>query len=353
MSSKRPPKPAWELDEHRLRAAMIRRVERSTEIQADLAFSAIPSLFEHYASRCEALFELAARPLEGAQRAQFRNLLSQALRTGFEASAHAKVVLRLRSDPSPAQTISYEIGIQTRDIADVYATWLRASPEAPHFGTHADAKVLQVAREFVHPEGRALDIGAGTGRNSLPLAQLGLTVDAVELTPGFAAKLREAAASSSLPVNAIEGDAFDPALALERDAYSLLVASEVAASHFRDGDDLREFFEFAADKLQSGGMLVFNAFVARAGYSPDPVARQISPSVLSSIVGEADLLRARDGLPLELISNESCSEYEKAGLPSEAWPPTPWFEQWANGNNLFDLPGLAPCELRWLVYRKS
>ena len=93
--------------------------------------------------------------------------------------------------------------------------------------------------------------------------------------------------------------------------------------------------------------------LARAGYSPDPAARQISASVLSTIYSEADLERAQSGLPLALVSNESCLEYEKAHLPSEAWPPTSWFEPWASGNNLFDLPGLGPCELRWLVYRKT
>ena len=109
MKRKHAANPGWELDPNRLRAAMVRRTERSTEIQCDLAFSAIPALFEHYASRCEALFELAARPLSGNQRAQLRALLSQALKTGFEASAHAKVLVRVRSDPTPAQTASDEI----------------------------------------------------------------------------------------------------------------------------------------------------------------------------------------------------------------------------------------------------
>jgi len=345
-------KPSWELDPERLRKAVLRRIERSSEIQADLAFSAIPALFEHYAGRCEALFELAARPLEGQQRAHFRNLLGQALKTGFEASAHAKVVLRVRSDPAPRQTISYEIGIQTREIADVYATWLR-TPDSPYFGAHADAKVLHVARELRDPNARALDIGAGTGRNALPLAKLGLTVDAVELTPGFVEKLRDAAAAADLRVNAIEGDAFDPELALPPGEYALVVASEVASSHLRDGDDLREFLEFAASKLKPGGVLVCNVFIARAGYSPDLAVRQAAPSVLSTIFSDADLAQAQSGLPLSLVSDESCLEFEKAHLPGEAWPPTAWFESWASGNNLFDLTGVGPCELRWLVYRKT
>ena len=145
----------------------------------------------------------------------------------------------------------------------------------------------------------------------------------------------------------------NPELALPSEAYALLVASEVASSHLRDSDELREFFQFAADKLGQDGMLVCNVFLARAGYSPDPLARQIAPSVLSTIFSEDDLARAQRDLPLALVSNESCAEYEKANLPSEAWPPTSWFEPWASGNNLFDLPGPGPCELRWLVYRRT
>ncbi|MEI9953430.1 MAG: hypothetical protein WDO74_31740 [Pseudomonadota bacterium] len=100
-------------------------------------------------------------------------------------------------------------------------------------------------------------------------------------------------------------------------------------------------------------MLVCNLFIARAGYSPDSLARQISPSVLSTIFSEEDLERAQQGLPLSLISNESCLEYERRTCRVKPRPPTSWFEPWASGSNLFDLPGLVPCELRWLVYRKT
>lgn len=331
---------------------MLRRVERNTELSAELAFAAIPALAEHYAKKCELLFELAARPLIGAQRAQFRTLLAQALQTGFEASAHAKVVVRCHSDPPPALSLSYEIGIQGKDIADVYASWLRGPSDA-HFGAHPDAKVMAVAGE-PSPSARALDIGAGTGRNSLPLARLGYEVDAVDMTPGFVSALRDAATEQRLSINAIEGDVYDAALGLRDAAYSLIVASEVVSSHVRDVSELREFFELAARKLAPSGKLVCNVFSTLDGYEPDALARQLSPSLLSAVFSPADLARAYDQLPLALLSNESCAGYEREHLPSHAWPPTSWFESWSRGGNLFDLPGgRTPCELRWLVFERA
>jgi SAM-dependent methyltransferase len=349
MSSKRARNAAWELDTAALRRGMVLRAERSTELQAQLAFAAVPALLDHYLRKCEAVFELAARPLQPQQRTEFRALLAQALAQGFELSAHAKVVVQFTSDPAPRLSIAYQIGVRTRDIADVYAEWLKA-PGQPYFGAQPDAKVTATAREI--RTGRALDIGAGTGRNAIPLSKMGLAVDAVEMTPGFAAALREAAAAEALAVNVLEGDAFDSSLNLPASSYALIVASEVVSSHARDTTDLRAFFDFASNKLQAGGYLVCNVFLARPGYAPDALARQLSPSFLSSLFSEEDLKQALDRLPLELISNESCLSYEREHLPKEAWPPTSWFEAWANGNNLFDIPGQPPAELRWLVFRR-
>ncbi len=351
MSSKRARNQPWELDARVLLKGMLSRAERNTELQTQLAFAAVPSLLDHYLRKCETVFEVAARPLGPGQRAEFRALLSQALATGFELSAHAKVVVQFTSDPAPATSVTYSIGVQTKDIADVYAMWLHAAAP-PYFGTHPDAKLMSVARTLASSS-KALDIGAGTGRNSLPLAELGLAVDAVELTPGFVLSLREAASTAKLAVNVLEGDAFDPALDLSAGSYALIVASEVVSSHVRDTADLREFFAFASDKLAPHGVLLCNVFLARSGYAPDAVARQLSPSFLSSLFTQAELEQSLVNLPLELVSNESCAGYERAHLPPGAWPPTSWFEAWANGNNLFDIAGQPPSELRWLVFKRS
>jgi SAM-dependent methyltransferase len=351
MSSKRARNQPWELDAGVLRKGMILRAERSTELQAQLAFAAVPALLDHYVQKCDALFEVAARPLQPGQRGEFRALLAQALETGFELSAHAKVVVQFTCDPAPRTSASYQIGVQTKDIADVYETWLQASAP-PYFGAHPDAKLMSVARALEQGS-NVLDIGAGTGRNSLPLAELGLRVDAVEVTPGFAASLRDAAVPAKLGVRVFEGDAFDSALGLPEATYALIVASEVVSSHVRDAADLREFFAFACDKLAPAGVLLCNVFLARSGYTPDLLARQLSPSFLSSLFSPGDLEQAVAGMPLELVSNESCAGYERENLSPDAWPPTGWFEAWAHGNNLFDIAGQPPCELRWLVFRRA
>jgi SAM-dependent methyltransferase len=276
--------------------------------------------------------------------------LAQALRTGFEASSHAKVVVRCASDPAPKVSISYELFVQTAEIADVYRTWLRAS-EQQYFGRHPDAKVMAAAGTL--PVGsKALDIGAGTGRNSLPLARAGLRVDAVELTPDFVGVLREEAARGELALNVREGDAFDPALELFDASYSLIVASEVVSSHVRNIQELREFFDLSARKLSPAGLLVCNVFLAHPDYVPSALVREISPALLSTLFTADDLAFATRDLPLALVSDEPCLDYEREHLPPEAWPPTSWFEPWASGKNLFDVPGPAPAELRWLVYRK-
>lgn len=44
------------------------------------------------------------------------------------------------------------------------------------------------------------------------------------------------------------------------------------------------------------------------------------------------------GVPLRLLSDECAFEFEQQHLPPHAWPPTTWFESWARGSNLFDLP---------------
>jgi SAM-dependent methyltransferase len=199
-----------------------------------------------------------------------------------------------------------------------------------------------------------LDVGAGTGRNTLPLARKGYPTDAVELAPALVNVLREEIAKESLRVAVYEGDILDEKLPLPRNHYRMMVLAEVIASHFRSVDEVRRLFVAAERVLSPGGLLLFSAFVAHDGYEPDEFARQISQLTWCCLYTLAELNQAASGLPFELVSNESTLEYEKARLPAQHWPPTGWFEAWSAGTNLFDLkPEQSPMELRWLVYRKT
>jgi hypothetical protein len=53
---------------------------------------------------------------------------------------------------------------------------------------------------------------------------------------------------------------------------------------------------------------------------------------------------------LRLVRREQALAFEKANLPAEAWPPTPWYERWASGTNAFPMVHREPpIELVWLV----
>ncbi len=198
-----------------------------------------------------------------------------------------------------------------------------------------------------------LDIGAGTGRNALPLARLGHPTVAVEMVPALCDQLRQAQASEVLPLQVFEADFLSPKLSLEKARYRMAVLSEVV-THFRDAAQIRATFSKLSDALAPGATLLFNAFLGVGGYEPDALAQQISRSSICSIFLRSDLAFLETELPFRKVSDESAHDFEKAHLAPSAWPPTNWYVSWSRGRNLFDLPeGKAPVELRWLVYQRS
>ena len=85
-------------------------------------------------------------------------------------------------------------------------------------------------------------------------------------------------------------------------------------------------------------------------------ARNIPANMLFHVPDDIsdEIAAAAAGLPLELESDDSVYDYEKAHLPATAWPPTSWYAGWVSGQDVFDVPREAsPIELRWLGYRKT
>lgn len=172
------------------------------------------------------------------------------------------------------------------------------------------------------------------------------------MTPKFAEEIRSAAEVESLCVRVIQSDVFT-ALEGVHGQYQLMLLSEVV-SDFRTTNELRGVFELAADCLAPGGVLVFNTFVARPGYTPDAAAREFGQQCNTMLFTRDEVAASAAGLPLELVGDDSAYDYEKAHLPEGAWPPTGWFDGWAGGLDVFDVEReQSPVELRWLVYRKG
>jgi hypothetical protein len=82
------------------------------------------------------------------------------------------------------------------------------------------------------------------------------------------------------------------------------------------------------------------------------MARQMSEVMWCCAFTRRELDEAAAGLPLTRVSDESAHDYEKEHLPESAWPPTGWYADWSQGQDLFDVPAdRSPLDLRWLVYR--
>jgi len=333
-----------------VRTAMTRRLLGRAIASGEIRLPAVPGMLDDYQAVCERSFAAIGVEFSPEQSGRLREVLAGQLAVAYAASPRSEIVITY--DSPVGLKVNYHVKAVWNTIGSTYDAWV-ANRQPPYFGTEPDARVWAVAGEATVPAAcPVLDVGAGTGRNSLALARRGHPVDAVEMSERFAAALRADAATESLSVRVLERDVFATRDDLRRD-YRLMLLSEVV-SDFRTVGQLRGVFELAAECLAPGGRLVFNVFLPRGGYEPDAAARELGQQVYTTIFTRAEVAAAAAGLPLALVADESVFEYEKQNLPEGAWPPTSWYANWVSGQDVFDVPrDASPIEMRWLVYRKE
>ena len=333
----------------RLRPTLVRRLLGRAVASGQIRLPAVPALLDDNLAICERTFAAIGVTFSAEQLAQLREALAGQIAIAYAASPRSEILVTY--DSPIGLTVNYHVKAQWSEIGAAYDAWV-ATRQPPYFGTHPDARIWALSAEAADPAAcPVLDVGAGTGRNTLALARRGHPVDAVEMSGQFAAILRADAAKESLPVRVLERDVFTTRDDLRND-YGLVVLSEVV-SDFRTAGQLRTLFELAADRLAPGGRLVFNIFLARGGYEPDAAAREFGQQVYTSIFTRGELAAAAAGLPLDLVADDSVFDYEKQNLPEGAWPPTGWYANWVSGLDVFDVPREeSPIEMRWLVYTK-
>ena len=329
---------------------MARRLYRRSVVTGQITLPAVPGMIDEYVTMCDNLFAAVGRRFTAEQLADAKTVLEGQLAQAYAASQRSNIVISFNA---PIGTVlNYHVKPEWWTVEGTYENWI-ATREPPLFGTEPDARVWALANEAADPTThRVLDIGAGTGRNALALARRGHPVDVVEMTAKFADMIRSDAERESLDVRVIQRDVFSTMDDLRQD-YQLILLSEVV-SDFRTTQQLRGMFELAAQCLAPGGRLVFNAFLARHGYTPDNAARELGQQMYTSIFTRHEMSTAAAELPLELVADDSVYEYEKAHLPDGAWPPTGWYAEWVSGLDVFDVEReKCPIEMRWLVYQKT
>ncbi len=333
---------------------MLRQLPRRIAATGQIVLPASPSLLDHYTELLRVTFGQLGRLFSAPEVASLRDTLERALVEGFARTPHASIVIDYETDESPASSLSYKVELRAPTAADEYERWTRTRA-APLFGAQPDAKVMALACSLGEPGCvRVLDVGAGTGRNALALGRAGFRVDAIELAPALAEVLGAEIEREALDVRLWRGDFLDPEIEVPPACYQLVVLSGVVTSHIRDAAQQSALFARAARALAPGGLVVLNAFVARGGYVPDTLARELSQVFWCCVQTREELAAAARGLPLERVSDEPALELERSSLASCEWPPTPWYEDWSSGRDLFDLPAYdVPVELRWMVWRKA
>ncbi len=336
-----------------LHQALLRRLPQRLRARTEVRVPPAPALLEHYVQLFNDIWLGIGRVFSAEDLEQFRAGLKLNLDKAWAVSPYSRVLVSFETDPPPQTSLSWRVDVETLTLEDEYDHWVKTRTP-PLFGKHPDAKIFELARALGEPaQVPILDVGAGTGRNTLPLSRAGFPTDAVELAPVLAAILREEAAKEGLPIRVFEQNILDPSLSSLAGRYRILLLAEVVP-HFRTFEELSMLFRVAANLLSSNGLLVFSAFLASDDYEPDEVARQMSQVFWCNLFTRRELRDALANEPLQLVSDEAVQAYEKANLPAEEWPPTGWFEAWTGGRDLFDLPaGKPPLELRWLVYRKT
>jgi SAM-dependent methyltransferase len=133
-------------------------------------------------------------------------------------------------------------------FADVYDEWYADV-------TDVDATTLRLV-QLAGAGGRVLELGVGTGRLAIPMAEAGLRVVGIDSSEAMLARLAERDRTGSVDV--VHGDITNALPAGPFDA--VLVAYNTIFNLIGDGDQPR-LFRHVADRLAPGGSFVVEAFV--------------------------------------------------------------------------------------------
>jgi SAM-dependent methyltransferase len=136
-------------------------------------------------------------------------------------------------------------------FADVYDEW---------YGDVSDVAATVAAVEALAGGGPVLELGVGTGRLAVPLAERGLEVHGIDASPAMLERLATKAAAAGVTVHAHHGDFADVDVAVPGGFAVVLVAFNTLFN-LADADDQRRCFADVARRLAPDGRFAVEAFV--------------------------------------------------------------------------------------------
>ena len=140
------------------------------------------------------------------------------------------------------------------------------------------------------PEGLALDVACGAGRNALYLAERGFAVDAVDISGEALARARESADKRGVRVHWIEHD-LDQPLSLDAEYQLILVIRYVDLALIRH----------LADSLAPGGFLICEEHMVSDAdvIGPTSPAYRVSPGALVEAAEGLRICHCSEGVVTE------------------------------------------------------
>jgi SAM-dependent methyltransferase len=133
-------------------------------------------------------------------------------------------------------------------------------------GEHFDPRVIAATVDFLAglaDDGAALELGIGTGRIALPLAQRGVQVHGIDLSPAMVAKLREKPRGADIPVTI-----GDFATMRVDGTFSLAYLVFNTINNLTTQDEQVACFQNVATHLEPGGCFVIEVGVPKLRWLP-------------------------------------------------------------------------------------
>jgi 2-polyprenyl-3-methyl-5-hydroxy-6-metoxy-1,4-benzoquinol methylase len=335
---------------------LFNRIKGIGNSRGQITLPCVPALASLYVQQILSMFEILGIKFKEERLPELSDQVFAKLQEGYSASQHSQLVIRYQPANPPQIGTQLDVSVEInslksfyeKTVSDHFADKLETM-ETEVFGKHPNAKVVDIAKNLP-PKSRVLDVGAGSGRNTLPLARMDLEVDAIELAEIFSLQLQSLSDRQSLPIKVIQADILNPLVRLPFGHYQLAVLAEILP-HFRDPDQVKLTLMKMCDGVAKDGWILFNTFVTQSDFIPSEAERQVAQVSQAFFLTETELSDCLAGLPLEIVSRELVYDYEKAHLPTEAFPPSPWFELWTRGRLVFDRAEVA-IALEWILCRR-